>query len=323
MRADRLLSILLLLQGRGKMTAKDLADELEVSERTIYRDIDALCITGVPVYSESGHDGGYALVDDYRTNLTGLNREELRALFMLGSLAPLSDLGVRQELRSALLKISVSLPESHGWDDDKIRHSFYFDAAWWQGQESHVPLLQVVQEAIWQGRKLNIVYRTPHAFEVEQSVSPYGLVVKAGRWYLVCARQAAMHVHLVSDLLDVHLTETPFERPASFDLEAFWRHWCSERERFLVHFNARVRAAPNIIPLLSMYFGNWIKHYLAQAGPPDGDGWVTLELPFESFEAARKTILGFGRGMEVLAPRALKLSVLDYAEQIVRLYQAT
>ena len=128
MRADRLLSIMLLLQSRGKMTARELAEALEVSERTIYRDIDGLCIAGVPVYSESGHGGGYGLVDDYRTPLTGLSRAELQALMTLGSLAPVLDLGMLDELRSAILKISAAQPDSSPWQDRRVDQYFHFDS---------------------------------------------------------------------------------------------------------------------------------------------------------------------------------------------------
>jgi len=320
MRADRLLSILLLLQARGKMTARELAQEMEVSERTIYRDMDALCIAGVPVYSEAGPDGGYALVDRYRTNLTGLTEKEVRALFMLSIPAPLADLGVREELRTALRKLSAALPDARRGAEERARQCIHLDSTWWRQGEERVPHLQTVQRAVWENRQLHIVYRPPFAIEIERLVAPYGLVAKAGVWYLVYARNEMIRVQRVSNLLDVRMAEETFARPADFDLAAFWAAWCAAYEALLTDFTVTVRVAPNFVPELPRQFGNSIRAKIAQAGPPDAAGWIRLELSFESFGAARERILGFGRGVEVLEPEALRCSVLDYAQQIVALY---
>jgi predicted DNA-binding transcriptional regulator YafY len=302
------------------MTARELARELEVSERTIYRDIDALSMAGVPVYGEPGPEGGYALVDRYRTNLTGLTEGEVRALFMLSIPAPLADLGVSQELRAALLKLAAALPATRRRDEERARQRFHLDSTWWRQGEEVAPHLHTVHQAVWQDRKLHVTYRPPFAVEIEQLVAPYGLVAKAGVWYLVCARDERVRVHRVSGLLDARVSDEAFERPAGFDLAAFWERWCAEHEAILSDYTATVRVAPNFIPELPRYFGDPIRTRIAQAGPPDAEGWVRLELSFESFEAARERILGFGRGVEVLEPRALRRSVLDYAEQIVALY---
>lgn len=320
MRADRLLSILLLLQSRRKITAHELAEALEVSERTIYRDIDALCIAGVPVYSESGHGGGYALLEDYRTQLTGLSQGELRALMTLGSLAPLSDLGMRDELRAALLKISAELPETSRFDDERIQRCFHIDPNWWQQSSTWMPHLQKVQEAIWGEQKLQIIYRVPQPLEITHLVSPYGLVVKAGRWYLVYGRNESVFVHRLSELLDVKLSDAHFTIPADFNLADFWSEWCQEYERFLTDFTVILQAAPDSLPFLRSRFGPQVEGQIVATEQPTGDGWVQLSLAFESFESARDQILSFGRGVRVIAPQALKMSVLDYAEQIVELY---
>jgi predicted DNA-binding transcriptional regulator YafY len=321
MRADRLLSILLLLQARRSMTAQELAEELEVSERTIYRDINALCIAGVPVYGKSGPQGGYALVDRYRTNLTGLSKEEVRALLMLSVPAPLTELGVSQDLRTALLKLSAALPDTVRGDEERVRQCFHLDSTWWRQGEERVPHLKTIHQAVWQNHKLHVVYSPPFAIKIEQLVSPYGLVAKAGVWYLVCARNDKIHVHRVSDLLDVWLSDESFERPSDFDLAAFWEEWCAEYEEYLSDFTAIVRVATNFIPELPRYFGDSIHAKIAQSGSLDEEGWIRLELSFESFEAARDRILGFGRAVEVLEPHALYRSVVDYAEQIVDLYR--
>ncbi len=320
MRADRLLSMLMLLQVRGQMTARELARELEVSERTIYRDVDALSAAGVPVYGEPGPEGGYALLDSYRTTLTGLTAGEARALFMLSIPEPLADLGVRQELRGALLKLSAALPDARRRDEERVRQRFHLDSTWWRQGQEQVPHLQPIHQAVWQDRKLHVTYRPPFATEIERLVAPYGLVAKAGVWYLVCARNGGLRAHRVSDLLDVRVSDKSFERPGDFDLVAFWEEWCTEHEAFLADYTATVRVAPSFIPELPRYFGNHIHTKIARARPPDGKGRIRLDLSFESFEAARERILGFGRGVEVLEPQALRRSVLDYAEQIVALY---
>lgn len=322
MRADRLLSILMLLQGRGRMTAGQLAGELEVSERTIYRDIDALSIAGVPVYGERGPEGGYALLDSYRTRLTGLTENEVRALFMLNIPAPLVELGVDDELRTAMRKLSASLPERSRGAEQRVRQRVHVDSVWWAQGEDPVPHLRALHDAVWQDRVVRIRYRqlfgTPAV--LERAIEPYGLVVKAGVWYLVYARQGRMRVIRVSHLQDVELTADTFAREGEFDLSAFWRRWCAEADRQRTDYRVTVRVAPDLLEWLPHYFGHGVQAMVAGAGPPDKEGWIRLELGFESLAAARERILGFGGAMEVLGPQALRLSVADHARQVVGLY---
>ena len=320
MRADRLLSLMMLLQARGRMTATKLAEELEVSERTIYRDMDALSAAGVPLYGEPGPEGGFALLDSYRTTLTGLSEGEVRALFMLSIPAPLAELGVSQDLKAALLKLSAALPDARRRDEERVRQRFHLDATWWHQNDDSPPHLQTVHQAVWEDRKLYLTYRTWAVPAIEHLVDPYGLAAKAGVWYLVCAAGGRVRVHRVSDLLDARLTDESFARPADFDLVVFWRKWCAERERSHSSYPVTVRVAPDFVPVLPWYFGERIHALIAQAGPPDAEGWVTLELTFESLWAARDRLLSFGRGVEVLEPYALRRSILDYASQIVDLY---
>jgi predicted DNA-binding transcriptional regulator YafY len=320
MRADRLVSILLLLQARGKMSARELSEELEVSQRTIYRDINALCIAGVPVFSETGPEGGYDLIDRYRTNLTGLTAGEVQALSMLNIPAPLADLGVREQLQSALLKLSAALPDDYREAEEKVRQRIYLDSTWWQQGEEQVPHILTVQEGVWQNRKLLILYRPHYSFEIEQLVDPYGLVAKAGIWYLVYARKEVITVERVSRLINVSLTEQRFLRPMDFDLESFWEVWCRDTERMLTGFKVLVRVSPDFIPELPRFFGSSIQTRISAAEPPDEEGWIKLELFFDSFDAARDRLLGFGQGVEVLDPLSLRLSILDYAEQVLSIY---
>ncbi len=320
MRADRLLSLLMLLQTRGRTTAKRLAQELEVSERTIYRDINALSAAGVPVYAERGPGGGCALLDSYRTNLTGLTQDQVRALFMLSIPAPLTQLGVSQELKAALLKLSAALPAALRRDEEKVRQRIHLDSAWWFQTEEAVPHLATIHQAVWQDRKLYLTYRLPFGAQLERLVEPYGLVAKAGVWYLVYGRQDRVRVHRVSHVLDARLSEETFVRPADLELAAFWRDWCAEYERDRQHYSVVVRVSPELTPYLPQFFGDDIRRAIAQAEPPDAEGWITLTLTFETLHAARDRLLGFGRAVEVLEPAALRESLLDFASQIVALY---
>ena len=328
MRADRLLSILMLLQACGRVTAEQLAEELEVSVRTIYRDIDALSTAGVPVYAERGPGGGCALVEGYRTSLTGLTAEEVKALFMLSVPASLDELGVSQELRAALRKLAAALPDTRRQDERQVRQRIYLDWADWP-QPEPVPHLQTIQQAVWDDRKLSITYRwiAPHVQQFERLVDPYGLVAKAGTWHLVCAHKVCVddnqiRVHRVSGLVDVRLEDAHFKRPADFDLAAFWQAWCKGREESRPSYPVTARVSPGMVQLLPLYFGDRIRAQIASAGPPDNEGWITLTLPFERIEAARERILGLGCAIEVLAPEPLRLSVIDFARQIVDFYHA-
>jgi len=321
MRADRLLSLLMLLQTHGKLPAHQLAKELEVSERTIYRDIEALSMAGIPVYGEPGREGGFALVDHYRTTLTGLSDAQVQALFMLNIPAPLADLGVRQEARTALLKIAAALPGNHREDERRVRQRFFLDAVGWDRGEEAVPHLQTIHQAVWQDRQLWISYQIgPLAVTLDQRVEPYGLVAKAGIWYLVYRRGQATRVHRVSRLLDARLAEEAFARPVDFDLAIFWHNWCAEQERNRFYYGVTARVSPRLLSELPRLFGDRFQEYIARAEPVDAEGWTTLELAFESLEVARDRLLGLGSGIEVLAPRALRASIFDYAQQIMGLY---
>ena len=319
MRADRLLSLLMLLQSRGRMSARELAAELEVSERTIYRDVDALSAAGIPVYGEAGREGGYALLDRYRTSLTGLTEWEVRALFMLSIPEPLKDLGVSQALKAALLKLSAALPMERREDETQVRGRFYLDSTWWEREAGAVPHLQILNQAIWSDRILCATFRPVPGVQVTRNVEPYGLVAKAGVWYLVCGRAGRIRVFRVAALVDVMLLEKGFVRPANFDLAEFWKSWCVERSRRRVSYVVEVRVSHDFLPFLPRYFEGRIQEKIAQA-TPDEAGWVTLELSFESLEAARERLLSFGRAVEVLSPRALRISLADYAAQITALY---
>jgi predicted DNA-binding transcriptional regulator YafY len=325
MRADRLLSMLMLLQARGRLTAGQLAAELEVSVRTIYRDLDALSAAGVPVYAERGPGGGCALLEEYRTTLTGLTPDEVRALFMLSIPAPLAELGLGPELKAALRKLAAALPAAHRDDEARARQRFHLDPSGWAEAPEPVPHLRTLHHAVWGDHCLELVYRLPFDARGEWSVQPYGLVAKAGTWHLVCRRDAVLRVLRVSRIVDASLGEATFQRPPDFDLATFWAGWCARVEASRGSYPATVRVAPQLVPWLPHYFGSavstaGIRDQLAAASPPSEDDWITLTLTFESLEEARDRLLAFGGAVEVLAPRALRASVADYAAQTVALY---
>jgi predicted DNA-binding transcriptional regulator YafY len=323
MRADRLISLLMLLQTQGRMTARELAEALEVSERTIYRDMDALSAAGVPVYAERGPGGGCALLDSYRTNLTGLTQDEVCALFMLSVPSPLADLGVSEELKAALLKLAAALPSAHRRDAEHGQQRIHLDAAGWFQPEEPVPHLRTIQAAVWQDRKLHIKYRRGDGTPGERTVAPYGLVAKASIWYLVASRDGQMRVYRVSRVQKARLTDEYFERPAGFDLATFWDQWCKAFETSRPQYPVTLRVAPDFLPVLPQIFGEGIHTLIAHAGPPDDRGRVTLTLTFECLEAARSQVLGLGTQVEVIAPPALRESVLETATRVVAFYAAT
>lgn len=319
MRADRLLSLLMLLQTRGRQTARWLAEALEVSERTIYRDVEALSVAGVPVYTERGPGGGVALLESYRTTLTGLNEGEVQALFMLTIPNALTDLGVSGELKAALLKLSAALPATWREDEQRVRQRIYLDATPWSHTGSSQPHLQAIYRAVWEDRRLALTFQPRFGTSFTRTVDAYALVAKGDVWYLVALQAGRPRVFPLAGILAAGVCEDRFERRPDFDLIAFWDAWCaaaSERPAYPV----TVRAAPELLPSLPLFFGEQIRQQVEQAGPPDSEGWIKLDLAFDSLHAARSSLLGFGRAVEVLAPEPLRLSLADYARQIAALY---
>jgi len=318
MRADRLLSIMMLLQARGQMTAQALAGALEVSERTIYRDIDALGAAGVPVYTEAGPGGGIGLLDSYRTTLTGLTDGEVRALFAASVTDSLAALGIDDELRSALRKLAAALPAVRR-TGDMLAAEVYFDATSWGDDDEPVPHLSALHRAIRTHHRVQIRYRRFSGLELAATVEPLGLVVKAGAWVLAYARADRLWAMAIADVLDVQVTEEEFAPPLGFDLRTFWQAWSASAAAQQASYVVTVRVAPAAQPVLARLVGGAGGRRMA-ANAPDAGGWVTMTLAFPSLDAARAALLALGRGVEVIAPEPLRRSLLDYAEQIVALY---
>ncbi|GCE29101.1 hypothetical protein KDA_45850 [Dictyobacter alpinus] len=219
MRADRLLSLLLLLQNRGRMTARALAEQLEVSERTIYRDIEALSFAGIPLYTERGPGGGCELLDGYQTRLTGLTTPEVRALFLLGTSTPLADLGLGQALENALLKLSAALPAASRANARQVRQRIHMDTTQPTPSRPISSNLELIQQAIWHDYTLRLrLTGNGH----HKLIDPYGLVSQHGNWYLVGASAGMMQVIRVTSIQTTELTDQPFSCPTEFNLATYW-----------------------------------------------------------------------------------------------------
>lgn len=321
MRADRLLSLLLLLQARGRMTAQELAGKLEVSERTVYRDLSALGMAGVPVYTERGPGGGCALMEGYRTNLTGLTEAEVHTLFMSGAASPLQDLGLGPAMEAALLKLLAALPKQRRGEAERARQRLHVDAAGWGRPGEPVPHLRAIQEAVWQDRRVRMVYRHGKE-EGERVVEPLGLVFKVNIWYLVARSAGEPRVFRVSRVAEVAPLEETFERPADFDLAAYWTDSCARFEASWQRYAARLRVSPELTPFLQFTFSEGTYTPLDQAGLADADGWLTVTCTFDSFEAARTRVLGLGTEVEVIEPAELRAGVSELAASVARFYGA-
>lgn len=334
MRASRLLSILLLLQTRGRMTAAELAAETGVSLRTVYRDIDALAAAGVPLSGEPGPAGGYRLVEGYRTRLTGLTPEEAGALFFAGVPGPAADLGLGPLLATAELKLLAALPKGLRSAAALARERFLLDAPGWFRQGDRPPHLAAVAAAVWEQRPLRVRYRG-RGGDRESAIDPLGLVLKAGAWYLVARPRPGDEVrtYRVSRILAAEPEPEPepggrgteggagLGRPDGFDLAEYWRASAAAFLATLYRERATVRLSPRGLDLLRHVVDPWVaKTALASADLPAADGWVRLLLPIESVEIGATQLLQLGAEAEVLAPPELRRRLRAAARAMAERY---
>lgn len=322
MRADRLLSLLMLLQIKGQATARELAERLEVSERTIYRDVEALSAAGVPIYAERGSGGGCRLAEGYRTNLTGLTESEVRTLFTPGVAAPLADLGAGKALEAALLKLLATLPTAHRENIERTRQRLYMDTVGWFHPNSNevVPFLQTLQDAVWNDRRILLNYRKHNGELIERIIDPLGLVAKAGIWYMVACSNGDLRVFRVSRVRNVVIIDEPCQRPENFQLEAFWATWRVDFQATLPSYPVKMRVSSTFLPMLPQILGEEVHELIENAALPDSEGWITIPFVFESFEGARSVIIRCGTLVEVLEPLELRQSIRQFAAGIVAFY---
>lgn len=306
MRADRLLSIMLLLQSKGQMTAADLADKLAVSERTIYRDVDALSLAGIPVYAQGGRGGGIALEENYRISLTGLNKAEIQSLFVSGSSAPLSDLGLEQANENTLLKLLAALPSLHRMEAERVRQRIYIDPIGWFAEANPSPLLPLIQTAVLSDSIVYICYERNNGTQLEREVQAYGLVAKAAVWYLVGAHDGKWRTYRLSRILDCQLRDTSFIRDEDFQLVDYWREawqgFVGSFSKFFITIKIREHMRKDIVnhPLFS-----------AVSMGESVDGWFRAESYFDSREQALIVLMSLARDIQIIDPPDLHDELLS------------
>jgi len=326
MRAARLIKMVLLLQSRPSMTAGELARELEVSERTITRDAQALSEAGVPVYADRGRAGGYRLIGGYRTRLTGLARSEAEALFLSGVPGALREMGMEDAASAARLKVSAALLPSVRDASRTAAQRFHLDAPAWFREAETPALLPAVADAVWDDRRVTACYRSPNEQEedVRRDLEPYGLVLKAGVWYL-CARvpeAGSFRVYRIDRFTAVDPTQERFGRDEGFDLPGFWEKRAEEFARSILRAEVVVRLSPvGVRRLAYAVDAGAAREALAGCGGPDAGGWVTVTLRVESEEVAHTQLTALGAEVEVVSPQALRDRFAGDAGRLAALYR--
>jgi len=323
MRASRLLSVLLLLQNRGRMTAQELAEELEVSVRTVYRDIESLIAAGIPVYAEHGPSGGYRLVSGYRTRLTGLTEQEADTLFLAGAPGPAAQLGLGADLAAAQLKLEASLSPDLRNRAARIRERFLLDAPSWFRRAEDTTHLAEIAGAVWNQSRVRVLYqgwnyRIPPA---EREIDPLGVVCKAGTWYLIAAAgDGRPRTYRVNRIHEIAILSERVQRPPGFELAEFWAGWAREFEAKVYRAEMTVRLRPQAFPLLVHVWMPVAADAALAAGEPDEQGWRRAVVPIESEHHAVREVLKLGPLIEVLEPGSLRARVAREAAETVALY---
>lgn len=305
MRATRLVSLLLLLQTRGQLTAAELARRLEVSVRTVHRDVESLAEAGVPIEALRGPAGGYRLAGGYRTRLTGLTEPEAEALFAAGMPGPAAELGLGGELAAARLKLLAALPAELQERASRAQRLFHLDTRGWFRAGDRVPQLPALSSAVWRGCRARIRYREGPRV-VQRTIDPLGLVLKGGAWYLIARRSAGMRVYRVSRVASVRALEQEFARPEGFELAGFWDEWSRDFEQRRPRVEVTVRVSDDV------------RRFLPGEPRVDGEGRVVVA--FESLAAAHRELLRFGPDVEVLEPSELRARVAETSRAAAALY---
>ena len=317
MRASRLVQLLLLLQSRGRVTAAVLAAELEVSERTIHRDVDALSAAGVPIYAERGPHGGIQLVDGYRTRLTGLTGDEAEALFLSGLPGPAAELGLGTVVAAARLKVLASLPSELRTRASRLVERFHLDAAtWFQASES-VPHLGTLADAVWESRRLRITYSRGDS-NVERIVEPLGLVLKGGVWYVVAAVEGTPRTYRARRVRDAAPTGETFARPAGFDLPQYWTDSIAAYERDAPRVTVTVRVDARAIGILMDVLGERaVRAALDGAEEADADGRRLLQVTADWPDEVPGRLVALGGAVEILDPPGVRERALELARRLI------
>jgi predicted DNA-binding transcriptional regulator YafY len=322
MKSDRLLSLLLLLQGHGRLSARQLADRLEVTERTIHRDVEALSAAGIPVYAERGRNGGIALLPGYRTDVSGLSPGEARALFIFaGRGSAAAELGLERDLRGALSKLLAALPAPQRPDAEEAQQRVVVDPRGWMRQNEELPWLDAIQEAVWAGRRLRLSYRRAGADSPSERVlDTYGLVSKAGIWYLIAGDRGEPRLYRVSRVEAAEVTEETAVRPAGLDLDDLWQQLRRRVEERGPGVEIELRVRRERSEMLLRLARSQLTGQADPTPASDPDGWIHHRLRLVAEAAAQGLLLGFGTDVEVLAPASLRTSMAATAGAIASLY---
>jgi predicted DNA-binding transcriptional regulator YafY len=318
-RASRLLSIQMLLETRGRMSARALADALEVSMRTLYRDVDQLAAAGVPIYAERGRSGGFRLLEGWKTTLTGLTPSEAQAVFLSGLAGPAAQLGLGTQVETAKLKLLTALPAPWRNDAQRISSRLHVDPVDWYRQADAVPHLATVAAAVWNERQLTIRYESWKA-TVWRTVSPLGLVLKAGAWYLVAATDDEPRTYRISKVSEVQALEARCRRPRKFDLSRYWSESIRRFESELYQSQAVVLAtAAGLEGLRNL--NSAVSRAVADVhAPPGKDARVQVSIPIESIDHATGQLLRLSPQVQVIRPLALRQSLVLRLRQTCRMY---
>jgi len=319
MRASRLLSILILLQMRGRISAEELAAEFEVSVRTIYRDMDQLSAAGVPVYAERGRNGGFALLDGYRTRLTGFTPAEAEALLLAGVGPAAADLGVGAEAAAAQLKLLASLPPDSGASAQRVAQRFHLDPVNWYSRVETTDILPALANAVWNERRIRVRYESWRDL-VNRDLDPLGLVLKAGAWYLVAAVKGQARTYRASNVRELEVLTAKAVRPPRFDLARYWETWSRDFEARIFSERAVVKLSPlgrRILREVSPVASEAVEAEHRACKP---DGWVKARIQIENITLATRQLLRLGAEVVVLEPAALRAAIAREAQSVAALY---
>ena len=300
MRADRLLSAVLLLQAHGRMTGRELAKRLEVSMRTLHRDMDALSAAGVPIFALRGARGGWQLDEGWRTQVPGLDEAELRALLMAQPRV-IGDARLQAAAESALAKLLASLPSSLREKAASIQQRLFVDTTGWRGTAENLTTLPIVQDAVSGDRKLTILYAKNSRDRVERTVDPLGLVAKSGTWYLVAKTPDGLRTFRVSRIEEAKVLDQVSERPVGFDLAQYWRSSAQRFREGWPHYDTVLRLNPDAAGQMKRWH-----HAIEDGRGPDAEGWITMSVRFDDEEQACFMMLAQGSRADVLEPAALR-----------------
>jgi predicted DNA-binding transcriptional regulator YafY len=318
MRADRLLSIVLLLQAHHQMTSRDLAARLEVSERTIHRDMEALSGAGIPVIAARGSGGGWSLLGEYRTTLTGLNEAEIQSLFLTKPPKLLADLHLEKAADGALLKLLASLPSAFRRGAERAQQRIHVDVSGWSRREEAVPWLPVLQEAVWLERKLKITYnRGENCEPVERLLSPLGLVAKGSVWYLAASVDGSVRSYRVSRISQADIVDEPAPIPSDFNLAEYWEQSASTFKSNVPHYLATFWVSPSVL-LRLRFAGRFAR--VNETEETDARGWKKVHVGFDVEEMACEYAVSFGPNLEVIEPLSLREKVVEMTRATLRFY---